>query len=378
MPDRLAERAELAKLFALEKSVQMLAPRRVGKTWLMGKLVEDLRSEGWTAIYIDLQGMRTTEEFLQKFCSELQARHSAWGLIEKNLKQRVAQLVTDGWTGSAFEAASKIDAKKYSEALIASLNEGGKDAIILLDEIALFVLNLLADENNRAKDFMYHLRGLRQAYPKVRWLFAGSVGLDVVARRHGLQGAQLGMISFLLEPFAATDTREFIARLSQTRAIPRPFVFTDDAFDYFVAELGWLSPFYIELLAYAMKPTGQAASPEGLPVASKEDVERAFDDLLHPHNREQFSAWEEHIVKNFPANETARLSKILELCSANSRGELAETLQSRITGQGPPISMRAVKNMLISLANDGFLQKREERWQFRSGLLRRYWLEYMV
>jgi hypothetical protein len=34
-------------------------------------------------------------------------------------------------------------------------------------------------------------------------------------------------------------------------------------------------------------------------------------------------------------------------------------------------------NLLTILANDGFIEQSAKRWRFRSGLLRRYWVEYM-
>ena len=43
----------------------MFAPRRIGKTWLIHKLAEDLRAEGWVTILVDVEGMRTEKEFLR-------------------------------------------------------------------------------------------------------------------------------------------------------------------------------------------------------------------------------------------------------------------------------------------------------------------------
>ena len=43
MPDRLAERAELARILKSGGSVQMPGPRRIGKTWLMHGQKDDRR-----------------------------------------------------------------------------------------------------------------------------------------------------------------------------------------------------------------------------------------------------------------------------------------------------------------------------------------------
>ena len=50
----------------------MLAPRRIGKTWLMDKVADDLEDEGWLCIRVDVEGMRTEEEFLRAFGAEIE------------------------------------------------------------------------------------------------------------------------------------------------------------------------------------------------------------------------------------------------------------------------------------------------------------------
>ncbi|MGD0722582.1 MAG: hypothetical protein ABR970_16215, partial [Roseiarcus sp.] len=58
---RIAERGDLARRLAQGRSIQMPAPRRIGKTWLVGRLAEDLRAEGWLCVSIDVQGKRTEQ-----------------------------------------------------------------------------------------------------------------------------------------------------------------------------------------------------------------------------------------------------------------------------------------------------------------------------
>ena len=72
MHNRPAERRELRRILLTGASVQMFAPRRIGKTWLIHKLAEDLRAEGWVTIVVDVEGMRTEEEFLRALCRKLE------------------------------------------------------------------------------------------------------------------------------------------------------------------------------------------------------------------------------------------------------------------------------------------------------------------
>jgi AAA+ ATPase superfamily predicted ATPase len=198
MPDRKAERAEICRILASGHSIQMLAPRRVGKTWLMRRVAEDLQTKGWMTVFTDVEGMRSEDEFLRDLCRKIEQTGSTSQAVLNHLSQRLRQLISGGWEGNPIHAIGRIDAKGFSEALVASLDAQGGKALILVDEIALFVTVLLARDEKATVDFLYHLRRLRQSYPRVQWLLTGSIGLDVVARRSQLHGALVDLEIFSL------------------------------------------------------------------------------------------------------------------------------------------------------------------------------------
>src|SRR5215471_9124986 len=92
MPDRKAERTEIKRML-LSSSVQMLAPRRVGKTWLMHRIAEDLRSQGWMTVFTDAEGMRTEEEFLRDICRKIEEISSASQIVFCHLTERLKQFM---------------------------------------------------------------------------------------------------------------------------------------------------------------------------------------------------------------------------------------------------------------------------------------------
>ena len=55
MFNRPDERRELRFHADQGRSILMLAPRRIGKTWLLDRFVEDLRQAGWLAVRCDVQ-----------------------------------------------------------------------------------------------------------------------------------------------------------------------------------------------------------------------------------------------------------------------------------------------------------------------------------
>jgi hypothetical protein len=376
MPDRLEERAEIRRLLDLGHSLQMLAPRRVGKTWLMHRVAEDLRAEGWLTVFTDVEGVRTEDEFLRDLCRRIEEVVSIKDTVFTHLTHRLKHLGSTGWEGNPVNAIGRVDPKSFSEALVASLGARGGKTLVLVDEIALFVSGLLDQNEAATREFMYHLRKLRQAHPNVRWLLTGSIGLDVVARRARLQGALVDMDIFPLEPFGERAARTYLERQCADGAVRWPFELDDATFAQLARDLGWLAPFYLDLIANRIRPTG-TPGPNGRPQAVAADVDAAFDELLKPAYRGHFSTWEEHIDKNFPPDQSKALHAILAICCEAFDGETTATLQTRLATDFPTLRPRDLKDHLTALANDGFVHEADGRWRFRSGLLRRYWLKYM-
>jgi uncharacterized protein len=376
MFNREDERAELGRLLGLGQSIQMLAARRVGKTWLMQHVAEDHRTKGWLIAFVDVEGMHSEDEFLRELCRKIEEAGTVSARVFAHLTQRLKQLSMGGWGENPINAIGSIDAKGFAEALIASLNDQDRDTLILVDEIALFVMTRLSQDARTTLEFLYHLRKLRQEYPRVRWLLSGSIGLDAVARRAQLLGALVDLEIFPLEPFTRPVARAFLEDRCLNGVVRWPFALDDSAFAHLAQELGWLAPFYLKLIADRIKPTGKPAK-DGLPLATVADIDRAFDQLLRPEYRINFATWEEHIDKNFLKEEVDLMHRILEICCEQAAGETFATIQTRLAEKFTVPGIRLINNMLTVLANDGFLHLTDQRWKFRSGLLRRYWLRYL-
>jgi predicted transcriptional regulator len=373
---RREERAELARLFKTGASVQMLAPRRIGKTWLMGKVADDLEAEGWLCIRIDVEGMRTEEEFLRALCGEIEKNHDIFTRVAAHALQRFQQLTGGAFNGTLAQTIGQVDSRQFSETLIESLNNSDTKTLILIDEISLFVIERARQDSDGTRALLYHLRKLREKHKNVVWLLTGSIGLGVVSRDLQLAGALIGLDTFPLEPFTAEAARSFIEELCVENQLRQPFVFGTGAFEFLARELGWLSPYYLKHIARLIRPSTPAAAGKRA-IASQADVENAFAELLKPAYRTHFAAWEEHIEKNFAEERRSRLRAILDILCENVGGETEATLLARFAASYSKVPRRELTNLLTILANDGFIEQSAKRWRFRSGLLRRYWVEYM-
>lgn len=369
MPDlhhRLTERATLTSLLLSGRSVLMLAPRRIGKTWLMNRVKEDLERTGARAIKVEVAGLSTEQEFLVELCKAIENAQELRERVTAQVFQRLKQLSGNIESGGLAQAAGRLDPRQFLETLVQELNKGESKTVLLIDEFALFVQEFAKRDADGARRLLYQIRKLWQGCGNVVWFLTGSIGLDEIGRRYDMAGALLGIELVPLEPFNADEARCFFEALQEQKII-RSFSFAEGAFEYFVSELGWLSPYHIEHVLKLVEASNSAASVE--------QIEAAFSRILSPNVRLHFAAWDEHIEKNFLPDDARAMRVILEIAAQHADGEVEATYLARL---GPGLERRKLLNHLTALANDAYLVKDGGRWRFRSGLLRRYWIEYVA
>src|SRR5690349_21341445 len=210
MHNRLRERGLLKRKLEAGVSIHMPAPRRIGKTWTVGHLADDLRGDGWHVIEVDVEGMGTPRQFAADLCARIEAQNSIRERFKAHAIQRLTNVLGGSWGDKPLDALGKVDPIEFAETLIASLDESGEKTAIIVDEVAYFFRTLAEEDAKEARTFAYKLRALQQRYKNVRWLITGSIGLDVIARRYGLEGAFVDFETFVLEPFTSAEALSYM------------------------------------------------------------------------------------------------------------------------------------------------------------------------
>lgn len=375
MHNRSRERGQLKRKLEAGISIHMPAPRRIGKTWTINRLASDLRGSGWIAIEVDVEGMRTPHEFARDLCMRIEGQNSVKERFKAHAMQRLGNLLGGSWGDNPLDALGRVDPIEFAETLIASLDASGDKTAIIIDEVAYFFLAFAESDAKQAHAFAYKLRALQQRYKNVRWLLTGSIGLDTIARRYDLEGAFVDFETFVLEPFTADEARSYMRDPIVQQQFNHLFDASDADFDGMFTELGWLAPYYLKMIANEVRPSGGSQRNKP-PTATLADFEVAFEKLLQPNRRSEFAVWREHVRKNLPVSDRAIAETLLHLLSRDPRGENEDTLVAHASQAQGGVTKRQVKDILAMLSNDGLIIKVGERYAFRSGLIRRYWLEY--
>jgi uncharacterized protein len=356
-------------------SIHMPAPRRIGKSWTVGHLATDLRADGWHVIEVDVEGMRTPREFARDLCARIEAQTSIRDRFKAHAIQRLSNVLGGTWGDKPLDALGKIDPTEFAETLIASLDESGEKTAIIIDEISQFFLALAEENAKEAYALAYKLRALQQRYKKVRWLITGSIGLDTIARRYGLEGAFVDFETFVLEPFTAAEALSYIRDQAIQQRFSHSFDASDADFEAMFSKLGWLAPWYLNLIANEVRPS-IVVVPGARATATQADLDAAFEKLLQPNRRSEFAIWREHIDKNLPQPDRAIARYILDVLSKNPGGENEDTLLTQTLQTKGSVRKRQLQEILHMLVNDGLIERLHQRYTFRSGLVRRYWQEY--
>ena len=345
----------------------------------MRRLEEDADGANFDAVFYDAERAGSEKAFYHQLNREIEKKQGLKRTLLAMAYERLRGIVTGDHKHSDLGGIlGRLPPRQLLEAYLEQLNIREKPTIIMVDEIAIFALRLYRINSKRLEAFLSELRGLRQNYHNIRWLFTGSIGLDWVARRAEVEGALNDLRPFPFAPFSTEAARTFLERHVNSGGTRWLFELEDEAFLYLVSELGWLSPYYIEAIANEIIPSG-AESPNRRKVANTNDVRKAFKALLVHHNRSYFSSWQEHISKNFASPTKERLYALLDACSRVQEGEELDTLLAIVARRETTVSRRDVRESLDILINDGYLSEDHAlgRFKFTSGLLRRWWSRWM-
>lgn len=374
------EVAAIYKLIEAGTDISMPGPRRLGKTFVLERLVEAGPTHGWEAIKVEVAGCRDTRGFFRQLCTKIGNQRSRSKKTIDWLRQRLGQAIdprTDA-NGAWYQSFITLDHEAYFERLIKALHEDpDRRWVLLIDELPIF-LKALHDQGPQgieaARAFMNHTSRLRVDYPKVRWLITGSIGLEPLAQAGNYMGVLAKFQTYSLTTLSETQARDFITDLAQTgRLVDRQLITVTEA-DSIVKAVGWRSAYYLEALAkkFAGTPTDDIEQANVL-------VDAAMTRLLQPQELPTFAVWEEHLRKHYRDPDRAIAIAVLNALTPHPQGRGIDVLLAAV-GRSD-LTLDGMRILLMRLDAEGFITV--DDWgadnpvaAFRNVLLRRWWQRF--
>lgn len=359
------------KLLDSSHSLLLSAPRRIGKSSLAKRLIEEKKNQGWKCVYIDLEETTTEDGFLnlviEAFC-----KNGIWKQVAEGMSKGLASVLESIEKISLGPVQFNFAKKEDQEDLYKNLKElirHDEDTFIVVDELTLFLTILSKGEDGVEKVafILNWLRSLRQvSKTKVRWLFCGSVGLRNFTSAMNLGYTVNDLTEFSLDELSRGEAAGLLLELCKSENIEM----SDELVEYTLNKLYWNIPYFIQIIFsnlaedYADKIT-------------REDVDTAYRKLC---SENYLSTWSERLVEYGEYELSAR--QILKLLATRPEGiEREGMLNNLMTGQDAS-KIEAVdytlSKVLAMLENDGYIMKKDALRMFRSPLLRDYWFDRFV
>jgi len=348
----------------------------------MYRLESMAREKGAHAVFVSVQDIRSELAFVEKLCSTVNEVDSGKAVL-RSLKKRLKRLgrrvrkLDIGLESVGIELRDP-DGEEWAvigSELIQALGEEGGRWLFLIDELPVFVLKLLrADPTaERARAFLYWMRELRTAehsLDRLRWLIAGSIGLDTVTARLNLGDTIGDLVVFdRLGPFTPEVADNFLSELGASHEI----ALTDEVKARIRSRVGWLIPYHLQILFHELRDIW---NPRKVSFASREAVDEAYESLLAQSKKSYFDWWRQRLKEELGAPDNTHAIALLDAAARNPDGEpvriLKQVLSKRI--QDPDERDEKLRYLMDVLLNDGYLVKQSDRYRFRSPLLRDFWL----
>lgn len=364
--------------------------RRLGKTSILKRLVEQGAERGVMAQWIDVSKVETTQQFIDilnlnfpeqgitQFIKQSGQTARDWLKRIKKVNATLPEILGGGGMGLELQDTHANSWLKAALLLQARLNE--QPLLILLDEFPVMLQNIIALDNKEAERLLAWLRIWRQGSGSCRFLFTGSIGLQSLLERHGFSLLMNDCMEYPLGPFKQTEARYLWEHFAQEGG----WTSEPNSTEHAVARVGWLSPYLIcSLLDESMKAARERMQENqtytNAELSSKKietkDVDSAYENLLAARSR--FHHWEDRLKKSLPEPRLGFCLEMLNHISRKPEGMSLRQLSTRLSKREPDEHQRAqlVQDLLASLCDEGYTSPPDakQRVQFRSFLLRDWW-----
>ena len=345
--------------------IVMDGPRRLGKTSILYKLKEQSAQYRFNGVIIDVEDQNTAEGFIQ--CLQTAFATTGDKILSKLPKIKKVDGKLAGISGGVeFKERQALSWQQQGDKLMAKLTT--KPHLVLIDEFSVFLNQLIKQDVEEAQIFLAWFRHWRQnPQIKCRFLLSGSIGLYSLLEQHGLQTWVNDCHHQQLGPFKQRHAIEMLQTQAQNKQLSLP----DALAGYICNRIGWLSPYFLNLMLDKTIEAGCDRSGE-LTTLTGPDVDAAYEDLMK--ERAHFSHWLKRLKQQLPnPGEHDCCIALLTMIAKAEDGLTLAALTARLDDKLANEEM--LSTLLLKLNEEGYISAANEqgRFQFLSFLVRDYW-----
>ena len=347
-------------------SVQLTAPRRVGKTSIMQFMVEQ-PIENFKMIYNNVEGIHSANEFYERIyflllsCLNRMDKARIW--VKKFLKSRsITKISLDGieWK------MKPDDFLRETSLLLSVINDSPEieNIVLFLDELPISLFNINQKKNEEAKSILHNLRYWRQQpelSKKVRFVLAGSVGLHYVVKAITGRSAVIGDLSPVkFEPLTYEEAVEYVKWATDSSSL----IFDPALIAHLLGKIHYYVPYFINLI---LNDINMQAQKINNPEITEQEIDNAFEAIVK-HN-DYFQDWEDRLQQYMTKADYNFVNELLTYTAQKGVITLQEIYDKAVKHDKTTDYM----GFIYDLEKDGYITAVNKKYRFISPFLGAFW-----
>jgi len=370
-------------------NVLLLAPRRIGKTSVMYRML-DCPRDNWLVVHLNVEDIETPDDFFITLLSVINEHQPhylqmlcarAGGFIGSIL-QHIESVETDEFKISLRKAQEtiKADWQEKLQKLIEEILNSDRYFLFIVDEFPDMVSGMIRNSPESYENFLHWFRKMRMESlsGKVRWLVGGSVNLTAVLAREGMVNLSNDLKVEVLSPFSPYEVQEFVTKMLTERGV----TFDETLLPRVGELLGTPLPFFLQMLVQEIFRLWKKQQT----TINADIVTAVFNKaLLGEMGNEKLQHFRSRIYRHYPPEEQETALYLLNRISSSKRGISRNMLFSHykkikeskcIRQEGEDWEL-AFQSLIMNLRSDFYIEETENgSYDFASRLLKLWWKKH--
>lgn len=366
----------------LHGNILLAAPRRFGKTSVMYRLIDEPRYES-KVVHADLESVTEPTEMIIQLIEGLAKDNyfensvgkigflkSGWDFFRKNFaevdlyvaKVKLRDEIREDWQAKGKEIFQKVA-------------ENDSVVIFILDEFPMMLDAMIRnDRKDEAKTLLRWFRSLRLApelQEKIRFVIAGSIGIDQVLSQLDETASINDFEKIKLQPFTPKVAKDFLDELCATHSLPLEENVKTKILDI----IGTPIPFFIQVLFSEIHKT-HFQYEEAI---TEQMVEKIYhNQVLGVDCKTSFLHYYERLRLYYEPDEEKAARRILRQIAITGTLEKSTCFQIFKEVMAKKAEQERFGSLMHELENDFYVAFKYENdsYEFGSKLLRDWWLRH--
>lgn len=354
--DKTKNISNLWKKLKNGSNILLIAPRRIGKTSLLLR-IKDYPESGYSVLYLDTESVDKSNEFFRKIYNLLlnecdDSIQKKFIEIAKGFGRRIEEI------GNTVKLNDKeLDYYEELLNLIKKTDFENAKIVIIIDEFAETLQNIIKDDEKIALSFLEKNRELRQnpdINEKIQFIYAGSIGLENVADSINSSKFINDLNTHILKPLNHAEAKNFIHFVLDGEEL-----LSIENIDYILQKLAEYIPFFIQIIIEEISESDFSGT--------NDEIDAAFEAVIK--KRSYFDYWHTRL-RSYQQNEYQFAKSVLNIASEELL--TSAVIYDKAVEFGVENKYKAIVNALIY---DGYLNNDENslQYKFNSPLLKMWW-----